>query len=57
MKTIFALLLGIAVYFTLGHTVSFTNSTALVITLLGSWGALTYKGIVALAVFGAVAKS
>lgn len=57
MKIAIFAVLAIALYIVLGQKVSFTNNTALVITLLGQFGALTYKGVVALGTFIGLAKN
>lgn len=45
MKTIIALGLGVAVFISLGALVPWTGTTALVVTILGKWGAFSYKGL------------
>jgi hypothetical protein len=57
MKTALFAVLAVALYIVLGQKVAFTNNTALVITLLGQFGALTYKGVVALGTFIGLAKN
>jgi hypothetical protein len=56
MKLILALVLSVAVYVALGAVVPFTGKTALVITLLGSLGAFTYKGVVAFVAFAGLSR-
>ena len=51
MKTAIFAVLAVALYIVLGQKVGFTNNTALVITALGQFGLLTYKGVVALGTF------
>jgi hypothetical protein len=43
MKTILTLGAAVAIYFALGMLVPYANRTGLVVVILGSWGALTYK--------------
>jgi hypothetical protein len=47
MKTVLFLVAAVAIFFCVGQFVPFTNHTALLITILGSWGAIPYKGLVA----------
>lgn len=51
MKFLFCLAIAILVYLALGPTLGFTNHTALVVPLLGSFGAFTWKGLMAVVVF------
>jgi hypothetical protein len=57
MKLILSLILAASVYVALGAMVPFTGKTALVITLLGSLGAFTYKGVVAFVTFAGLVKA
>ncbi len=56
IKLALATLLAVAVYVALGVVLPVSGYTALVVTALGTWGAFTYKGILAMVAFGAVAK-
>lgn len=57
MKIAIFAVLAVALYIVLGQKVAFTNNTALVVTLLGQFGAFTYKGVVALGTFIGLAKN
>jgi hypothetical protein len=57
MKTALFAVLAVALYIVLGQKVAFTNNTALVVTLLGQFGAFTYKGVVGLGTFLGLAKT
>ena len=57
MKIVFCLILSIAVYVALGALVPFTGKVALFITILGSLGSFTYKGVLAFATFASLTKA
>lgn len=57
MKIALFAVLAVALYIVLGQKVAFTNNTALVVALLGQFGAFTYKGVVALGTFIGLAKN
>jgi len=57
MKIALFAVLAVALYIVLGQKVAFTNNTALVVTLLGQFGAFTYKGVVGLGTFLGLAKT
>ena len=56
MKTILAIVVAIAVYIALGAVVPGSARVALVVLpgLIGAFGALTFKGLLAMAAMGAV---
>jgi hypothetical protein len=54
MKTLIAIVLAVVTYLALGTVLPFLNHTALVVVILGSLGAMTYKFLLACAVFGYV---
>lgn len=58
MKTIIAIVVAIAVYIALGAVVPGSARVALVVLpgLIGAFGALTFKGVVALASAGALMR-
>lgn len=58
IKMIFAVVLAVAVYVALGALAPITGRVALVVLpgFLGTLGALTFKGVLALGALGAVAK-
>ncbi len=47
MKTFLALVLGFLVYVALGRLFGFFNTTLFTIPLLGSFGAFSFKGVIA----------
>lgn len=57
MKIALLVVLAVALYIVLGQKVAFTNNTAIVITFLGQFGAITYKGALALGTFIGLAKN
>lgn len=56
IKLAIATVLAIALYVALGTILPFTGATALTVALLGTFGAFSYKGLLAIAAFGAVSK-
>lgn len=56
LKIIFAVVGGIAVWAGMGHYLPFTNSTALVVTILSTWGLISYKAIAGFMFAGAIVK-
>jgi len=56
MKTLIAIVLAFLCYASVGAFVPFLNNTALIVVILGSLGVLTYKFLLALAVFSYVSS-
>lgn len=58
MKTIFAVVVAVAIYVALGALAPITGRTAIVLlpTLLGALGAISFKGLLAGAALGAILK-
>lgn len=54
MKLAFAIVLGFAVYIALGCLLPVADTSALIITLLGPFGAFSYKALAGLFTFCAV---
>jgi hypothetical protein len=51
MKFFIAAGMAILIYMALGQMVGFTNHAAIIITLLGSFGAVTYKAVLSFFAF------
>ncbi len=57
IKLTIAAVVAVAIYIALGVVLPISGYTALVVTILGTWGAFTYKGLVAIfAMFTLAAK-
>lgn len=54
MKIILAIIAAIGIYVALGHLLPIANSTAVVITILGNLGAITYKFLAAVVGFALI---
>lgn len=48
IKLTIAAVVALAVYIALGVVLPVSGHVALVVTVLGTWGAITYKGLVAI---------
>jgi hypothetical protein len=57
MKLALCLILSVAMYVALGVLAPITGKVALFITILGSLGAFTYKGVVAFLTFASLVKT
>ena len=53
MKILAALTVGVTVWYVLGHVAPITGCTAIVLTILGKYGAVSYKVIAGLLACGA----
>ena len=56
MKYILVAVLAFALYCVLGSWFPMVNKTALVVTLLGSFGAFTYKGLACAGIFSTLCR-
>jgi hypothetical protein len=54
MKALAAVACGFVVWYFLGHYVPWTSATAIVLTILGKFGAISYKFVAAVFACGAV---
>jgi hypothetical protein len=57
MKLAIAIVLGFSVYIAMGYLLPVSQTTAIVVTLLGSFGAFSYKAIAGLFTFCALLRA